>query len=232
MGLIRYGGGIIQISGAIGGTVFARNRSGNYARARTTPTNPNTQRQDVVRSAVAELSDRWAQVLTAVQRTAWGLYADSVNMKNRLGEVIHLSGYNHFMRSNVPLIQGGLAPVDAGPVVFELPAQDPSYAVAASEATQVLTLTYDDTMAWATETGGYLFHYQGQPQNAQRNFFAGPWRLVGMTAGVDAAPPAGPDLIGAQYAISELQRTWMYARIARVDGRLSEKFRADCFVGA
>lgn len=229
---VLYGAGIVQMSGSIAGNTFARNRYGNYVRARTIPTNPNTARQVAVRSAVAKLSARWSDTLTAAQRAAWNLYGDSVNMKNRLGESVHLSGYNHYIRSNVPLIVIAANPVDAGPVIFELPAHDPSYAVTGTEAAQTLDLTYDAGMAWATETGGYMFHYQGQPQNPQRNFFGGPWRLIGMTSGVDGAPPAAPDILGVQFAIAELQRQWVYARIARVDGRLSEPFRADCFVAA
>lgn len=232
MALVKFGAGIVQMAGSIAGTVFARNRYGNYARARTIPTNPNTGRQDAVRSAVAFLADRWAQTLTGAQRTAWGLYGDSVNMLNRLGEVIHLSGYNHYVRSNVILKQIGNVPVDAGPVIFELPAQDPTFAITASEATQQITITYDDTMSWADENKGFLFVFQGQPQNPQRNFFAGPWRGGLGVAGVAGAPPASPFVAAVQFAIAEGQRQWCYARIQRADGRLSEPFRADCIVGA
>lgn len=223
---VRFGGGIIQMSGSIGGTVFARNRSGNYARARTTPVNPNTDRQDAVRSAIAFLSDRWAAVLTAPQRAAWNLYGDSVNMKNRLGEVIHLSGYNHYIRSNTIAKLVPYPLIDAGPVVFELPAQDPTLAFTASEATQILTIAYDDTMAWATEDAAYIYFFQGKPQNAQRNFFGGPWRLLGSVTGIDPGGPVEPHAGTAVFAIAEGQAEWIYARIQRADGRLSEKFRA------
>lgn len=232
MALIKFGAGIIQMLGSIAGTTFARNRSGNYARARTTPTNPNTARQDAVRSAVAFLSDRWAQTLTHAQRVAWNLYGDSVNMKNRLGETIHLSGYNHYIRSNTiaKLIPYPL--IDAGPTVFELPAQDPTLSVLAVEATQILTIGYDDTMDWATEDTAYIFFFQGKPQNAQRNFFDGPWRLIGSVGGIDPGGPVEPHASAAAFAIAEGQRQWVYSRIMRADGRLSEPFRADCFVTA
>lgn len=232
MALIRFGGGVVQMSGSIGGDVFARNRYGNYNRARTKPTNPNTARQQQVRAALAFLTDRWAQTLTAANRAAWNLYASNVSMKNRLGEAIYLSGFNHYIRSNVPLKQFVLTLIDAGPVVFELPSKDPTFAITASEATQQITCAYDATMDWADETGAHMFFYQGQPQNAQRNFFAGPWRLGGSQAGVTGAPPASPKLVNAAFAIAELQHQWCYARIIRADGRLSEPFRSDCFCGA
>jgi len=232
MALIKYGGGVVQMAGSIAGTTFARNRSGNYARARTKPTNPNTARQDVVRSAMAFLTARWSDTLTAAQRTAWGLYAANVNMLNRLGEVIHLSGFNHYVRSNLIAKMVPYPLVDAGPVIFELPAQDPTLGVTASEATQILTIAYDDTMAWATEAAAYIFFFQGQPQNAQRNFFDGPWRLIGSVAGVDPGGPVEPHAAAAVFAIAEGQRQWIYARIMRADGRLTEPFRADTFCAA
>lgn len=232
MALVKYGGGIVQMSGSIAGNTHARNRYGNYVRARTSPINPNTDRQVAVRAALAFLTNRWSDTLTDVQRIAWDLYASSVNMTNRLGESVHLSGYNHYIRSNLiaKLIPYPL--IDAGPVVFELPAQDPTLAVTASEATQVLTIAYDDTMAWATEDAAYMFFFQGKPQNAQRNFFAGPWRLIGSVGGIDPGGPVEPHAAAAAFAISTGQRQWIYARIMRADGRLSEPFRADTFCAA
>lgn len=230
--LIKFGGGIIQMSGSIAGNTFARNRYGNYVRARTKPVNPNTAQQNLVRSVVATLTARWAQTLTAVQRTAWNLYADNVNMKNKLGETIHLSGFNHYIRSNAFLQRFGKTIVDAGPVIFELPEQDPAFNITASEVAQQITVAFDDAMDWDNETGGYLIYRQGQPQNAQRNFFAGPYKLLSFTAGETGVPVASPVIEAAVFAIAELQRLWVVARILRADGRLSEEFRADCFCGA
>lgn len=232
MALIKFGGGVVQMAGSIGGTTFARNRSGNYARARTTPVNPNTALQVVVRAAMAWLTDRWSLGLTAVQRTAWNLYAANVVMANRLGESINLSGFNHYIRTNLIRKQLGLSIIDAGPVIFEIPASDPVLSITASAATQIITVTYDDTLNWANETEGFLFFFQGLPQNPQRNFFGGPWRSLGSVAGETGIPPPSPALPAAVYAIAAGQRQWIYARISRADGRLSAPFRADVFTGA
>lgn len=232
MALIKFGGGVVQMAGSIAGTTFARNRYGNYARARTKPTNPNTARQDIVRSALAFLTQRWGQTLTAAQRTAWNLYAANVNMTNRLGETIQLSGYNHYIRSNAWRAYVSTTTIDDGPVVFELPAQDPAYAITATEAAQQISHAYNAVLDWADETGAYLLLYQGSPQNAQRNFFGGPWRYIAALAGVTGAPPASPFVSAVSFAIAESQRLWCYARILRADGRLSEPFRDDEFVAA
>jgi len=232
MALVKFGGGITQMSGSIGGNTFARNRYGNYVRAKTTPINPNTALQQTVRAAMAFLTDRWSQDLTAAQRIAWNLYATSVQVKNRLGEDCYLSGFNHYIRSNMILKQLGLTIVDAGPTTFELPEQDPTLAVTGSEATQVLSVVYDDTLPWCDEDEAHMFLFQGTPQNAQRNFFAGPWRAGVPVSGDSVAPPASPEAMAAVFAVAELQRTWIYARIIRADGRLSNPFRADCFIAA
>lgn len=232
MALAKYGGGIVQLSGSVAGNTFARNRFGNYVRARTKPVNPQTDRQVLVRSAMATLTTRWAQILTAVQRTAWNLYGSSVAMQNRLGETIFLTGFNHYIRSNLTRETGPTVLVDDGPVVFELPAKDPTLAVTASEATQALTIAFDNAMDWAVEDGAFLFLFQGTPQNPQRNFFNGPWRFINYVGGVDPGGAIEPEVGVGPFAIAEGQRQWIYGRISRADGRLSEPFQSDIIVGA
>ena len=232
MALIKFGGGITEMRGSMAGNVFSRNRSGAYIRARTTPTNPNTALQQAVRNALASLTTRWGQTVTAAQRTAWNLYASSVSMTNKLGESIFLTGFNHYLRSNIPLLQAGGAAVDAGPSIFELPATDPTLTASGSAATQLVSVAFDDTAGWANEDLGYLHFYQGSPQNAQRNFFAGPWRHTGSIAGITLAPPVTPDDQVASFVFAEGQRIWTYARAQRADGRISEPFRSDFFAAA
>lgn len=232
MALVKLGGGLGEIRGSIGNWTFARNKGGQYIRNRAIPINPNTDRQSTVRACMAYLVDRWANTLTAAQRTAWNLYASNVSVLNRLGEAIYLSGFNHYIRSNLIAKMIALTVVDAGPVVFEIPAQDPTYAITASEATQQISAAYDDTMDWADETGAHLILFGGKPQNPQRNFFGGPWRLYGQMAGVTGAPPASPHAGTSGYPFAELHHLWGYARIRRADGRLSEPFRDDTFCAA
>jgi len=232
MALIKFGGGVVQMSGSIAGNTFARNRYGNYARARTKPTNPNTELQQAARSAMSMLTTRWAQTLTAVQRTAWNLYGSNVNMLNKLGETIQLSGFNHFVRSNTFLARYSLTVIDAGPVVFELPEADPAFAITASEATQQYTVTFDDGLDWASEDGAYMEFLCGQPQNAQRNFFAGPWKGIRYFTGSAGVPLASPLPISTLHVITEGQHLWVRARIRRADGRVSQPFRADILCAA
>lgn len=232
MALVKFGGGIIEMRGSIAGTVFSRNSSGNYARAKTTPINPNTGLQQAVRAAMAFLTDMWGQTLTAGQRTAWNLYASSVSVLNRIGETTHISGFNHFIRSNMIRKQLNQTLIADGPTVFEIPASDPLFSITASETTQFFSSIFDNTMDWADEDGAMWFQFGGTPQNAQVNFFDGPWRIFGLILGANGNPPSSPQTGASPFAISELQHVWSYARISRADGRLSEKFRADTFCTA
>ena len=103
MALVKYGGGIVQASGSIAGTTHARNRFGNYVRARTKPVNPNSASQGAVRTALSYLAMIWASLLTAAERTSWNTYAAAVAIKNRLGETVYGTGFNHFIGWNSAL---------------------------------------------------------------------------------------------------------------------------------
>lgn len=232
MALVKFGGGIIEMRGKIAGNVFSRNKGGNYVRGLTVPINPNTALQVAVRAALAQLTDLWSNTLTGAQRTAWNLYAASVQVVNKLGESVNISGFNHYIRSNVEFLNRLAATTANGPVVFEIPEQDPSLAITVTEAGQTISVTFNNALDWANESGGVMFLYQGTPQNGQRNFFDGPWNYIGRILGDDAVPPVSPDVHPVSFAVAEGQRQWIYARIRRLDGRLSEPFRADIAVGA
>lgn len=226
---VKFGATITDARGSIAGTTYSRNHYGPYIRARTTPTNPKTARQVAVRSAVAFLSDMWGNTLTALQRASWDLYGSNVAMTDKLGATMYLTGYNHFIRSNLLIKLAGHVIVVAGPVIFEIPAQDPTLSVIFDEAGQKMNVTFDNGLPWSTESGAFMTFFQGKPQNAQRNFFDGPYRRTGLIWGVDPGGAVSPKEEAVQFAVAEGQHCWMYARITRADGRMSAKMRADHF---
>lgn len=232
MALVKYGGGIIQASGSIAGNTYARNRFGNYIRPRTKPVNPNSSAQVGIRSAMSYLTTYWHATLTAAQRIAWATYASAVAMKNRLGETIYLTGFNHFIRSNCELVNRSLTLVADGPTELALPEKDATFAVAASAASGEISVTFDTGLDWVDEDSSYLMVYQGVPQLATRNFFGGPWRYMDNVEGDSVTPPTSPAAMTAPFTLVEGQRVWCYARIVRVDGRVTEPFYADCIVAA
>jgi len=232
MALIKFGAGVVGMSGSIGGTTFARNRSGSYARARTKPVNTNTSAQQLVRSVMAQLTTRWSQTLTAIQREAWNLYASNVIMTNRLGEAINLSGFNQYIRSNSNLLRAGFTVVDDGPTIFELPEQDALMATVVTESNQLVSVAFDDTLTWVDEDDAHMLIFTGNPQNPTRNFFAGPWGYVGSIDGDATTAPTTPQTFTTNKVVAEGQKMWTYGRIVRADGRLSNPFRHDVLVSA
>ena len=225
--LVRYGGGITQASGSIGGQTHARNRFGNYIRARTKPVNPNSVGQQKIRVIIADLAEQWSGVLTDGNRAAWAAYAAAVAMTNRLGEVIYLTGFNHFIRSNsLRAFAGNLGQINQGPATLSLPDTDPTFSVDAT-SDQTCDITYDDTMLWCDEDGAQLSIFAGQPQLATRNFFDGPWKYMCRVLGSSIAAPTSPlEGVATPWSPQAGQKMWFYARLQRADGRLTNKFYA------
>lgn len=232
MALAKMGGGIIQLSGSIAGNVFARNRYGNYVRPRTKPVNPQSSFQEAVRNAMSYLVEYWHSTLTAAQRTAWETFAQAIAMQNKLGETIYLTGFNHFVRANIELVRQAMTLVADGPTVLALPETDPTFAIAASEASGEISVTFDNALPWANEAEGHMFVYQGRPQIATRNFFNGPWRFMDSIEGDDVTPPTSPAAQTAPFTLVAGQKVWCYARIVRADGRITNPFTASCVVAA
>jgi len=228
MALVKYGGGIVQQSGSIAGNTFARNRFGNYVRARTKPINPRSSRQSAARIAIMYLAEQWRESpMTDAIRLSWETYAQSVSWLNKLGESVTLTGFNMFMRANCALLRAGGTVVTAGPTDLGLPAGDPTMVVSlVSEATQDVTLTFDDAMDWAGEDDAYVILEMGQPQNVTRNFFNGPWRFYAALEGNTAVPITSPELLlgGDAYTMIETQKVFWRASIIRADGRMTTKF--------
>jgi len=230
MALVKFGAGIIGMSGSIAGNVHARNRFGNYVRPRTKPINPRSNRQTAARIVVMFLAEQWREEpMTEAIRIAWETYAKSVNWLNKLGEQVTLTGFNMFVRCNAALIAAGGELVTAAPSTLGLPPGDTTFACTGSAASKKISVAFDNTFDWASETGGYLAVYQGLPQSASRNFFAGPWRLTGTIAGDDATPPTSPVELDPAWTLTEGQKVWCRARIIRKDSRCSTPFTADPF---
>lgn len=213
------------MSGSIAGNTFAHNRYGNYVRSRTKPVNPNSSRQVNARAAIIKLSEEWHETLTDANRLAWKVYADAVTVTNKLGKAIHLSGFNHFVRSNsIRQYCSNIGQVNQGPAILTLADIDNTL-TPAPDASQKVAFTYDDTMDWCDEDGAQMMIFCGKPMMASRNFFAGPWRYATRVVGNSVSPPSSPSGdTSMPWTFQAGQAAWFYARITRADGRLSSKW--------
>lgn len=103
-----------DIRGSIGGTTFARNKAGAYARNRTKPTNPNTDRQSLVRSRFGSNAFGFSQ-LTQDQVLAWNQFSQGYPAINRLGESYTPTGKQGYMLCNQNLAMIGQPAITVPP---------------------------------------------------------------------------------------------------------------------
>lgn len=226
MASVKFGGGIVGMAGKIAGNVYAKNRAGAYIRAWSKPVNPNSARQVAIRALAGQIGDAWQNTLDATQRAAWNQYASAINMVNRLGEVMQLSGFNHFYRTMAAMVNAALTPVEDAPETMSLAEQDPTLAVVATEDDNNLSISFDTALPWAKETGAALLIYAGKPKRSNVQFFNGPWKYAGKVAGVASTGAVSPAVIACPYELGVAQKEFIRARIVRADGRLSNFFRA------
>lgn len=224
MALVQYGGGILDMRGSIGGQVHARNRSGNYIRARTTPVNPRSSRQNDIRVAIQSLAPIWSKVLTQGQRDAWEVYGAAITRTNKLGMAIKLPGFNHFIRSNSIRVQSDNPVVIAAPAALTLPPADPLFVVEVDETNQELSITFDPALAWNNIDDGFMYVYMSMPKATGRNFIGGRFRLAGPLVGSTGTPLTSPQVMSVPFPVAEDHAISCKARISEVDGRLSEPF--------
>lgn len=219
------GGG--AASGKVGAMVASHNSGGQYVRARTTPTNPNTTFQQAVRNAVRSLTAAWNQILGS-QRDAWAVYGRNTTFKNRLGDTIQLSGIAAYVRSNTPRLQAGLTRIDDAPTIFDVgEVQAPPMDLVLGTTTGTLTL--DPTADWITAgTAGQnsLLVYLSRPQNVGVTFFKGPFQLAGTLAS-NGAGTAGAYALTLPFAVDPAvgQQVFGQVRVSRGDARLSSTFQ-------
>lgn len=232
MALVQYGGGVLDMRGSIGGQVHSRNRFGNYTRARTTPVNPATDRQNVIRAAVQDLAQRWSATLTALQRAEWEVYAAAITRTNMLGAQIKLTGFNHYIRSNSIRLQNADNTIGDGPGTLTLPPGDPLFVCTVDEANQQISIVFDSTAAWNDQDFGHMYVSMSIPKATGTNFIGGPFRIAGKLNGVLGTPPASPQLLPVPFPVTEAQEIVCRARISEEDGRLSDFFRNQTSVTA
>lgn len=208
-----------QASGSIAGITYSHNRGGMYTRARVTPTDPSSSRQQQMRAAIGTLAPYWGQTLTQGERDAWDLYADNVPWINPIGQTIYLTGQQHFIRVNSVHLQIGEAVVEAAPSIYDLGTFTQPVFAGATSAPQV-EVNFTDTDLWANGAGGFMLIYTGKSVGQGRAFYRGPWRYTGRVVG-DTTPPSSPFTGPPPWAWSAGNQAWIQIRFIQTDARMS-----------
>lgn len=97
---------ITNISGKAGGTVYAHNKGGTYARDFAVPSNPKSQAQQTVRAQFGLFAGQW-RGLTQAQRDAWIQAAPNFPVLDPFGDVKTLSGISLYVQLNNNLTLAG-----------------------------------------------------------------------------------------------------------------------------
>lgn len=213
------------LSGKLGGLVASHNRSGAYFRTLTIPTNPDTARQQAVRNDFQTLAELWNNTLSQAERDEWNLYAANITVKDKVGQDIYLTGFNHYMRTNCIALPAGAPRIDAAPTIFTLADTDPDMAGTVDDSAQEISVAFDDALAWCSEDDAIMQIALSKPQNGGRAFIQPQFRVAGFIAGDSGAPITSPQVLSTPWPVTEGQAVMVQARILRADGRLSPPFR-------
>jgi len=208
MANVKYGGGVTDIRGSIGGTTFTRGASGAVARQRVKCINPNSNSQSARRAVVSALSQQWSKLLTPTERADWNAYAAGTNFLNKVGDTIQISGLACYIRSNTLRLQMGLASTALAPITTGQ----------AAGTVAVITATVSDGKIHIAEpsagfdksvAGEYIAVFVAAPMNPGRVSSPRGWKYLTKVTG-NVSPPTFPidvlnaytHILGQQYGVS------------------------------
>jgi hypothetical protein len=165
MALLVPGAVVSVLSGKLGGTVFARNRGGAYARSYAIPTRVTSDTAQLVKAAFTAASRGYAN-LTAAQIAAWDQYGAENPVSNRIGQLITLKGQSWYVGCNSRLIITGDTPIDLPPIL-----PSPVIAVASNAAVDVSDGTAEiDVAAHAEDASIRVIIYAARSVSAGKRY--------------------------------------------------------------
>lgn len=107
--------GITNASGTSGGTTFAHNRGGAYARRWAKPVNAQTGRQTAMRSLWGAVAQTWGQ-LSQEEVNAWNSAGENIQVTDGFGNSHNMTGNTYFMRVNQNRTHGMGLPITRTPL--------------------------------------------------------------------------------------------------------------------
>lgn len=200
-----------QLSGSQGSTVASRNRYGSYLRGRSTPVNPNTTPQQLVRARLGSLSQQWRQ-LTQSQRDGWEAYGLQVNRQDSLGVTYTLNGQTAFQSVNLNRLAVGNAIITSAPPGIDDPPTITALSNTADSSVPEIIITWTVTGGLATND---LIIRATPPVSPGRKFIPRSWYkqltvLPGNTA-------SGADVAAAYAAVYGTTWTGQLGRVIHIE---------------
>lgn len=183
MALVKYGATVAQLSGSVGGIVYARNKGGAYVRNRTSPLQPGTGLQVDARGLFQAAVRNWTNILTDNQRYQWNAYASAIGYTNVFGETRYYSGQQRYIQCYVACVNaGGLTTAAAtAPTTYTAATNVVLLDLSATQgaATPDTTcLIANDSAPAGVAIGDKLLISFGGPITGAVNYFKGPYRFA------------------------------------------------------
>ena len=203
-------------SGSIANITYSHNKGGQYIRNRRKPTNPNSTKQQQIRSILSTLSRAWSG-LTSTQQAQWNTWTSVNPVIDTLGQSMFLSGQQGYIKLNSRLLQSG-STASATPPAVVGPAQLVTM-VAAWVSPFAVTVTYTATPLAA---GQKLVVYGTLPASKGRNPNRNQARLLGYSAAAAASPAA----ITSPYPALAAQLSNLYVSVMDASGQISPGLKA------
>lgn len=184
MAKILFGPLIAEARGQIGGIVFSRNTHGPYVRENFSPVNPNTERQQSIRSALTLASTAWRDTLDFSMRAEWDQYAKNTPVVDKFGKAGYLTGFQQYVGHQVIASMLGLPALTLSPLGF-------GHAVKPSLVTSDIATCHDNqkvNIVAATFVDNYdpaladvhTLVFQGKAISPGKSYYNGPYRYVGV----------------------------------------------------
>lgn len=157
--LVKFGDFVGAGAGSIGGTSYQNTRSGTQRKVKPKIRKSYKPKQVSQRAVFANMAALW-QGLTPTERQSWLDATVDFPVKNKVGELIQLSGYALFQQINLLSQTGGFgytktapAPYTVAPYDFKELALDAGLAVAVCESNNI-----------AARPDQYVLVYMSRPQ--------------------------------------------------------------------
>lgn len=202
---------ITDLSGKIDGAVASHNRGGPYFRDHVIPVDPETARQVNCRETLMDLWDAWVNEVTEPQRQAWTRYAASRTRSSRIGTKRRLIGWTEYCRQHYWAFQSNQQLGTSFFPVGNPPHEPPNYGetpYCTFFGTTQIDLWFSNGYPWTLNSNSGMLLYVSQQIALTRNFYKGPYQLIGEVHGNDGDPPVAPARFDLPYELSPDRRVF------------------------
>ncbi len=227
MAKVKFSALISEMRNKLNGSVFARNRGGNYLRTKVTPTNPQTQSQVLARARLASFAQGWRS-LTEAQRESWRSVVSQWATTDVFGDVVNPSGNALYVRLNINISLAGGTTITTPPSPVGAEALT-ELSVGADHTDQSMSVAF----APATVPADHAMIIESTPMlspgisNANSQF-----RIISTLAPAASSPATvGVNQVAKFGAIVEGQKVFVRAKFIRRDtGEVSQALVASAIV--